>query len=714
MASSPSPSPDFHEPPAWVAEEQAALDRVLPALRALQQADAALDQEYVARVKEAHAALALAMRERIQREAMEEALEAEKQALQAHRAARKSRELPLGTPYFARLVLDEGHRRQELMLGKVGVVEGGLRIVDWRHAPVSRIYYEYEEGEEYEEELAGRVREGRLAARRRVDLRSGVLVEAQRGDEVLRRTPAGAFLPPARADQRAEREDHHLPDIVSLITREQFAVIAQREAGVVLLRGRAGSGKTTVALHRVAWLHFQDPRRFRASDVLIVMFNKALRTYITKVLPELGVPGVGADTFHAWASRMLREGGIEPRFAPPGAAEVGRLKRHPGMEAAVDATLHQLGQRLGAWVVEKVPEADRAWTETWGHGLARLAQLFTSAAGGPLAGALRPLRAQVLRRLSDHRRDLWTMLEDPQALAPHLPPTLHGALPQVAMAAARCREKGELAFEDVALLLRLGQEKRRHLPELEVPWSERYAHVVIDEAQDLGALELASLVGAADAAKSVTIAGDPAQRILEDAWFDGFEPLLERLGAKGTTDIRLQALQVGHRSTRPIMELALRALGTTSQGDLAVAAARDGEAVQWLECGEPTGGGADEAAWIRAAAGALRAFRQERPRSLVAVLCLPKAAADRWAKGLHAAGVADVRRAERADFQFTPGVVVSNVHQVKGLEFDGVVLVDPAAYRQRDRFLLHVAITRAADRLWVVAPRGPGALLGGR
>ena len=73
-----------------------------------------------------------------------------------------------------------------------------------------------------------------------------------------------------------------------------------------------------------------------------------------------------------------------------------------------------------------------------------------------------------------------------------------------------------------------------------------------------------------------------------------------------------------------------------------------------------------------------------------------------------------MRRAERADFRFTPGVVVSNVHQVKGLEFDGVVLVDPAAYRQHDKHLLHVAITRAAERLWIAAPRGPGALLAER
>ena len=704
----PTPdSPEWQPPPDWIAEEAEALGRVLPALEALQQTDADLDAEYQARVKATHAAWTAAQRERTQREALEEALESETRQLQAHRAARKSRELPLGTPYFARMVLREGDRRQELMLGKVGVVEKGLRIIDWRHAPVSRIFYEYEEGEEYCEEVADRLREGILEARRRLDIRGGLLVEAQRDQEVLRRTPAGDWLPPAEADRRSERKDHHLPDIVSLITREQFAVIAQREAGVVLLRGRAGSGKTTVALHRVAWLHFQDPVRFRADAILIVMFNKALRTYITRVLPELGVPGVGADTFHAWASRMLREGGVDTRFSTDAPAEVGRLKRHPGMELALDAWVDQLGERLGGWVVQKVPAAADLWEQIPGKGLGRLARLFEEGVQGELSAALRPLRSAALRRLGDHRRDLWALLEDPEALAPHLPSALHRSLPAVAAAAARCREEGSLGFEDVALLLRLGQKKHQQLPELRVPWAGRYAHVVIDEAQDLSTLEIAALVGAADRTHSVTVAGDPAQKILEDAWFDGFEPLLQRLGAGGPMDIRLQALQVGHRSTRPIMELALAALGVASQGDLAVAAARDGAPVDWLA----PEGGTDDAAWIRAAATALSAYRTERPLALVAVLCLHKSTADRWATGLARAGLDEVRRAERAEFRFTPGVVVSNVHQVKGLEFDGVLLVDPAVFRERDKHLLHVAITRAAERLWVACPRGPGRLL---
>ncbi len=694
-------APRFVEPPDWVLEEEEALRRVVPVLEAAQSEDAAAEQEYKARVRAAHLAWTEAQRDPVQREALEEALEAELRHLKTHQAARKSRQLPLGTPYFGRLVLKEDRRRTELMLGKIGVVQKGLRIVDWRNAPIARLFYEYDEGDEFVEEVAGREREGEVAVRRRLDIREGVLVEAQRNEVTLRRTSGGGFLPPDEADRRTQRTDHRLPDIVSLITREQFAVVAQAEAGIVLLRGRAGSGKTTVALHRVAWLYFQDPVRFHPSRVLIVMFNKALRTYIAKVLPDLGVPGVGADTFHAWAARMLREGGVEARFAATPEADSTRARRDPHMETVLTLGLDRMAERLGQWAAERSPEVAEAWSRTEGAGLVRLGRLLAQTSPG-LQGTLAPLR----RRMDDHIRDLYTILTDEALLLEVLPESGARWVPSLVQSVARHRDAGTVAFEDAALLLRIGQIKQEALPGFRVPWAERYSHVVIDEAQDLSTLEIGALVHAADATRSVTIAGDPAQKILADSGFEGFETLLARFGASAGADVRLQALQVGHRSTRPIMSLAIEALGQGSQGDLAVAAARDGEPVEWVD--RPS-----EAEAVAQVAAALRAHREARPNGLVAVLALRKRTADHWAELLTRAGVADVRRADRGDFRFHPGVLVSNVHQVKGLEFDGVVLVDPAAFGSRDGHLLHVAITRAAERLWVVLVGGPGRLLEG-
>ncbi|MBK9369224.1 MAG: AAA family ATPase [Deltaproteobacteria bacterium] len=679
-----------HTLPALVAEEQEVLDRVLPALRALQAQEGARETELVTRTRELHREWTNARGDVSQRAAFEEALEEATRSLQSHRTARRSREVSPGTPYFGRMVLVETKRRQEVLIGKVGVVERGLTICDWRDAPISQLYYAYDEGDEYEEEIAGREREGVLLTRRRVDVREGALVEVQRGEETLRLRPDGGFGAPSSS--RAEsRDDHRLPDIVSLITREQFQVITRADAGIVLLRGRAGSGKTTVALHRIAYLHFQDAARFRPDRMLVVMFNKALQTYISKVLPDLGVAGVGVETFHGWAGRMLRLGHVHAEFRSQATPAVARLKRHPAVSALLAAQVRSLGEKSVAWLLEQLPEGPRAALEaTPGVGLKRIAA-FRKAQPGAWWERLR-------RRLIDHGRDLYTLFDDDALCREALPPALHSALPAARKHQAKLAQEGVFDWEDAALLLRLGQLKRQADAELPCVWAGLYTHLVIDEAQDLSTVEIEALVDAVDAGRSVTIAGDPAQKILSDAQFEGFEALLSRL--TGQVEVRLDALAVGHRSTRPIMALAIAALGQGPSADPAVIAARDGEPVEWFE-------GEDAAAEV---VKALAAFRAARPNALVAVLAKGRATADTWAKRLEALGVAGVRRASRADFTFLPGVLVSNVHQVKGLEFDGVLLIEPADFGPSDKQLLHVAITRAADRLWVVARRGRGSL----
>ncbi|MDP2315514.1 MAG: ATP-binding domain-containing protein [Pseudomonadota bacterium] len=678
--------------PVLVAEESEVLARVVPALRALQSEDGERERALIERARELHRQWTDARGDPAQRIAFEEALDEAKRTLTSHRSARRSRDLPVGTPYFGRMVLQEGERRQEVLLGKVGVVERGLAICDWRDAPISQLYYTYEEGEEFEEEIGGRTREGVLAIRRRVDIREGVLVEVQGGATTLRMRPDGSYAAPGSS--RAEKDDHRLPDIVSLITREQFQVIARPTAGVVLLRGRAGSGKTTVALHRIAYLHFQDAQRFRPERMLVVMFNKALQTYISRVLPELGVQGVMVETFHGWARRILRSGGIqlEMRGSTPA---VARLKRHPAVGALLRAHVERLGEKSAAWVREQLGEAGAAtWEATAGKGFARIAA-FRKRHPGVWWNKLRG-------RLLDHCKDLWTLFDDDALCREVLPASLVSALPAARKHQAACAAEGVLDWEDAALLLRLGQLKHQADSELPCGWAGLYAHLVIDEAQDLSTVEIEALVDAADVGRSVTIAGDPAQKILADAQFEGFEELLRRL--TGQVEVRLDALAVGHRSTRPIMALAIAALGQGPSADPAVVAARDGEPVEWIE--------GDDAALTTQVADAIARFRDIRPSALVAVLAKGKTTADQWARRLEGAGVVAVRRAARADFSFQPGVVVSNVHQVKGLEFDGVVLIEPAEFGEADKQLLHVAITRAADRLWVVAGRGRGRLAG--
>ncbi len=690
--------------PDWVADEDRLAIDTVETLGEIADAERTLKKQLSDDLRRLMEQRADASDDPIQQAALDQAIDELERRRITHERANRTRHLDPGSPYFGHLILDEQGKTRQLLLAKGSAVDARLpvNIVDWRNAPISKIYYEFEEGEEFWAEVAGREREGTVAARRTLDVRGGVLQTAENAELVARKRPGNTWEVRRKADEVLERsdlrddpEDHALPDIVALITRDQFEVLTRPDRGVVVLRGQAGSGKTTVALHRVAYLHYHDPERFRLDRVLVVMFNKALQTYIRRALGDLDLTGVQVATFHAWASRMLRRAGLAVRFGgPPAPSQVTALKQHPAIEALLEAAVARLGRRLASWL--PVPDAlQDAWASTDGHGLARVSTFFASRPSHerPLVAEL---RNRVWARLADHRRDLITLLDDGiDAARDLLPPELHASLPDLQTHLARQQDSGLLDFADAALLLRIGQLVAARVDGFEVPWRHVLAHIVVDEAQDLSGPAIRVLLDAADPGRSVTLAGDPAQTLYDAGGFG----LLSGGSHAVDGSLELDTLPVGHRSTRPIMALALAASGHDDP-DL-LAQTRPGNPVQWLL--------GDQATPERVA-DAIATFRARRDKAFVAVLCRTKALADTWATDLDAVLAEPVRRGHRDTFSFEPGVVVSNVHQVKGLEFDGVVLIEPGQYTERDRNLLHVAITRAADQLWVVA-RGSTGLI---
>jgi DNA helicase-2/ATP-dependent DNA helicase PcrA len=99
------------------------------------------------------------------------------------------------------------------------------------------------------------------------------------------------------------KDDKHLPEIPALIDPRQFELITKPSSGIVVIQGGAGSGKTTIGLHRMAYLAFNNPKRFSPDKMLIVVFNRALARYIVRVLPGLGVEGVQVSTYGEWISK---------------------------------------------------------------------------------------------------------------------------------------------------------------------------------------------------------------------------------------------------------------------------------------------------------------------------------------------------------------------------------------------------------------------------
>lgn len=706
-----------------------------------------------------------------------------------------SRSLPVdvASPYFAHMVLSEDGKSRDVLVGKRGFIDRkhNVQIVDWRNAPISRIYYRYDEGDDYEEEIAGRRANGVVEVRRNVSIFSGKLrrIGAPQGTfirdahdvwheaigdaaPVLRGGQGkAARVPPAPVgDARrgllgvhhggAHRADKALPEIAALIDAEQFDLITQPESGMVVIQGGAGSGKTTVALHRIAYLNFADPTRFKPQNILFVVPSPSLVKYVAGVLPALGVRGVPVVTYERWArdQRMRLLKGSSGKYNTTTPESVSRVKKHPALlgvlERHVARQADAFAGEIAAAAAEQGGDAARtAVLQAW-RALAelplttRLARLGTWAQSRecPMPAAARQAAESAVKRLRRRAADVvadWAeVMTDTAALTEGFagvpedsvrPSEIRDTVDWCARQAGGAIELhtdpdgtpieaidghaldddepgGRFDVEDDPILLRLIQLKRGRLMGaggVEV----QYEHVAIDEAQDRSAIEVKVLIEATRAQpdeagrlrRSITIAGDTAQRLVFDNSFHGWQTLLEATGQAAV----IRPLRLSYRSTAEVMHFAREVLGP----DLAPEdplVARSGEPVELHAFG-------DMGEAVAFLADALRALAAREPTASVALIARFPEQADAYFGGLSRAEVPALRRVRSHDFSFTPGIDITDVTQVKGLEFDYVIMVEVNANSYpgsvESRHLLHIGATRAAHQLWLVSTGEPSLLL---
>src|SRR5690606_1191883 len=149
-------------------------------------------------------------------------------------------------------------------------------------------------------------------------------------------------------DALTENEDKHLREITPLIDQRQFELITRPDSGLVIIQGGAGSGKTTIGLHRLAYLAFHDARRFRPDRMLVVVFNEALVRYISQVLPSLGLRGVSIRTYQDWASRARASAlpQLPRRYSDDTPGIVTRVKKHPTMLKVIEERVELLANEV--------------------------------------------------------------------------------------------------------------------------------------------------------------------------------------------------------------------------------------------------------------------------------------------------------------------------------------------------------------------------------
>jgi hypothetical protein len=179
---------------------------------------------------------------------------------------------------------------------------------------------------------------------------------------------------PREEPRRGPTQAEGLPDILALLTPVQYRLITASRNQPVIIQGRAGSGKTTVALYRVAWLTYADEDATQPpvdpSNVLIVMFNRALSSFVRAGLKPLKLEAANVDTFHGWALDEIRRsyrGTIEiDTSARPGRQVASALKKQFGMIAALGAFVARQEVALERWLEEKLkPYGGATWMKEY-------------------------------------------------------------------------------------------------------------------------------------------------------------------------------------------------------------------------------------------------------------------------------------------------------------------------------------------------------------
>lgn len=208
--------------------------------------------------------------------------------------ARKRKLMKLaGSPYFGRIdfVASEAEEKTPIYIGIYTFSDEPMRanlIYDWR-APVSSMFYDFELGEAWYKTPSGKIN-GEIVLKRQYKIRDGkmeFMIEnaVNIHDDILQK-------------ELSKSSDDKMKNIVATIQRDQNAVIRNETAPVMIIQGVAGSGKTSIALHRIAFLLYRFRESITAKDILIISPNKVFADYISNVLPELGeehIPEMGMD-----------------------------------------------------------------------------------------------------------------------------------------------------------------------------------------------------------------------------------------------------------------------------------------------------------------------------------------------------------------------------------------------------------------------------------
>ncbi|MBQ9119183.1 MAG: AAA family ATPase [Lachnospiraceae bacterium] len=630
-------------------------------------------------------------------------------------------ERALKKAYFGRIDVKDGDRDVETFyIGKGGVMNGTTEIlvVDWR-APIANVYYENGLGEcSYQAPEQQRITID-LRRKRTYEIDGEKLLDYFDSEVVANDELLTKYL--------AKNKEAVLGEIIATIQKEQNDIIRKTPYRNMIVQGVAGSGKTTVAMHRISFILYNYVKDFRPEDFYIIGSNRILLNYITGVLPELDVHGVKQMTMEQLFIRLLYEEWNEKKIRVVPCKTETVCKGTQGWFEKLREYCNRLEDSLISeetiyledevlFSAEQIQNYRRAnptvslqgkidglnervliklKNEMTGRELAypaeerkRLMKEYTGRFGAKKwKRPMTELYAEFLQWLSEDCEREAGRLETEGTLAQFGSERVQNAIrmTQEAITPAKKNQPGNYDVYDLAALAYLYKRIKETDPIREAH------HIVIDEAQDFGMMAYQVLHYCIPGC-GWTIMGDVSQNIHFGFGLNDWEEL-KTLVLKDEKDT-FGVLSKSYRNTVEISEFAQQILRHGSFSSYPIEPIiRHGNPVCVERC----------AAVLERAVEKLTQWQQEGHETIAVVLRNEAEAAMVAAelKKRIEIGESDLEKAE-----FGKGILVLPVEYTKGLEFDAVLIYEPTPedYPEDDGHakLLYVAATRALHELAVL------------
>lgn len=590
----------------------------------------------------------------------------------------------LAIPYFGRIDFLEKKENSKVMPIYIGIhtfydpESRATLIHDWR-APVSSMFYDHELGEAGYRSPSGEIK-GVISLKRQYRIRGGkmeFMIESALTvhDDILQK-------------ELSSNADDKMKNIVATIQREQNQIIRNEDIRTLIIQGVAGSGKTSIALHRIAYLLYTFRDSISSKDILIISPNKVFSDYITNVLPELGEETVPETSMEQILSGVLEHkykyqtyfGLVNELLEKPSSSLIDRIayKASFGFISELDKFILHIENtyfkaadvKLTKYITIPAPFIEEQYLRFNRYPIRRrfdamadymldmlkIQYTFTVTTTG------RNLLKKEIRLMFAGNNDI-------QVYKDFFKWTNNPGM-------FKMRKGHTLEYSDLAPLayLHLALEGNGNQP-------FRVKHLLIDEMQDYSPIQYKVIQKLFPCRK--TVLGDAGQSV------NPYGSSTAETIQKSLTASEIMKLCKSYRSTFEITDFAQKIHPNAELEPVA----RHGEKPQILQFGSAV----EELSGIM---GLISTYRKSGYKSL-GIICKTEQQARKMADMLKSYAN-DISFLSSQSSAFVQGIVITSAHMAKGLEFDEVIIpqTDERNYRSEiDKSMLYVAVTRAMHRL---------------